>query len=378
MLKGLDFNPHLLATNLTTLTGLLADSSSYSVPGLSTVHNFANTPLRASLNKPLRAAECAEPVAHSQTIGVREALRDSSNIWFARLGLLTDQPNLQEGGKTSYLARTADDLGFGHPLALSDVPALRRITDSRGHGDVLNALTGRLSLQTESDSASALQRLSQNSFGQGVAATPLQMARVVSAIATGKIPAPYLVERWDGGLITPPEQHDLTESSLLSQWLGGDLGEYLRQGLKAVPETGSAASAFKQHYREGRCRVFGKTGTAQIAQGSRQADYNTAWFIGWREQVGSKSPDISFACMVSHTYIDGRRNGGDVCAPIIANILKDLDKALQQSQGKNDEQIPLWPLLWRSCLVVMDCFCVFGQPIDPFGPSGTDAVSRGN
>jgi cell division protein FtsI/penicillin-binding protein 2 len=112
----------------------------------------------------------------------------------------------------------------------------------------------------------------------------------------------------------------------LSRWQGhwwdGDLYDYLRQGLKAVPETGSAKTAFGQ-YAE-RCRVFGKTGTAETGKQAVNTAFNTAWFIGWREDKDQR-PDYAFACMVTHAY-KPYRTGGSVCAPIVANFLKEMDK----------------------------------------------------
>jgi cell division protein FtsI/penicillin-binding protein 2 len=97
--------------------------------------------------------------------------------------------------------------------------------------------------------------------------------------------------------------------------------------MKAVPEVGTAKQAFGRFYSKGRCRSYGKTGTAQLSgRGkSKRASYNSAWFIGWRDDKKGR-PDVSYACMVTHAYASGKRSGGSVCAPIVARILRDMDK----------------------------------------------------
>ncbi|MCK5918854.1 MAG: hypothetical protein KAG34_10525 [Cocleimonas sp.] len=276
--------------------------------------------------------DCPNRAVASKDLGVREAIKKSLNVWFARLGVMMDSDNLETGGKDTSLAKMARLLGFGSIVSLaSDTLPLKRIAGGLGRGDVLNGFAGSLALddrrliKTELKNlaenrirhSTALQRLTQNSFGQGVATTPMQMALVAASIATGKIPQPYLIDKWDNKTQEPIEPRPLKLSLI----------NYLRQGMKAVPEVGTAKHAFNLYYKQGRCRSYGKTGTAQLSgRGKRnRATYNTAWFVGWHEDKKGK-PDVSYACMVTRAYAKGKRSGGSVCAPIIARILRDMEK----------------------------------------------------
>jgi cell division protein FtsI/penicillin-binding protein 2 len=333
----------LNAKDYFSLTRLAVTRSSYDPDGddsvgspTSKVKNAGNASLLGSMphhdvNKKmvyprLRNPKCAEQ-KNSRRLGLSEAVRDSLNIWFARLAVMMDKDNLASGGKETHLVAMADRLGFGTKLALaqtgSPLNPLGKLTRHKGRGSVLTGFTGNLTLKTYANSryatGDALQRLSQNSFGQGVTATPLQMARVASTVATGYLPQPYVLQTWAGKRLDTPDSLKLAPDNI----------DLLRTGMKAVPEVGTARRAFAKYYPKGGCQVYGKTGTAQVATGrgkrAKRQRYYSAWFTGWHETDEGK-PDIAFACMVSHTYIRGHDYGGDVCGPIVARILRDMNK----------------------------------------------------
>lgn len=288
---------------------------------------------------------CPTRAVTSRNLGMKEAVRDSLNIWFARLGVMMDEDLLSDGGSATHLASMSRLLGFGDEAysLVSDSLPLQRSIAGKGRGDVLNAFAGSLALDNSRlikreqdlladgrmENNSALQRLTQNSFGQGVSATPLQMARVAASIATGEIPKPYLFQQWDGEEQDPPDKRRLKINDI----------DYLRLGMKAVTEAGTARAAFANNFPQGQCRTYGKTGTAQLGRKGVKAPFNTAWFIGWHEDNKGK-PDLSFACMVTHAYAKGKDSGGTVCAPIIARILSDIDKGIGKSKSKKEGAQP--------------------------------------
>lgn len=344
MLRGLD------AGEFEGFTGMKLSDSKYR-PGTpddhtSEVSNAEGGSLGLSLpyrdknggivRPPLRAAGCPSSSSVSTNLGLREAVRDSLNIWFSRLGVMLDADNLASGGRETQLVKTANQLGFGKKISLAQVGSPLnpdgKQAQRKGRGNVLSVFTGELTLETQSKgeyaTGSALQRLSQNSFGQGVSTTPLQIARVAATVATGELPEPYLLKSWAGDEQVMPDTIGVEPDDI----------DLLREGMKAVPETGTAYNAFNKYYREGRCRVYGKTGTAQVGTGKKIAgkevrqNYNSAWFTGWHTNDNG-TPDLAFACMVTHTYASGHNYGGDVCAPIIARILRDLDKNVNQKEA---------------------------------------------
>lgn len=348
MIKGLSPN------ELKRLTGLSITDYSYQPdPKLTTeVKNAGNTVLlgsiphkasdgKSTIRPRLRKAGgsgCPTNSVTSTKLGMKEAVRDSLNIWFARLGIMMDADLIDSGGMDTHLASMSRLLGFGKVYSLSpDNIPLRRIHGGAGRGDVLNYFAGSLSLddtrlikreqsllaQGLVENPTSLQRLTQNTFGQGVTTTPLQMARIAASIATEKIPQPYLIAKWDGKKTATPDRRRLRINDI----------EYLREGMKAVPEAGTAATAFNKNYPQGQCRTFGKTGTAQlgiqIGNKSKRANFNTGWFVGWHEDKNGK-PDYSFACMVTHV----KKDGGKVCGPIMARILNDINQPASNNGAK--------------------------------------------
>ncbi|MCJ7600191.1 MAG: hypothetical protein MUO63_01660 [Desulfobulbaceae bacterium] len=265
------------------------------------------------------------------TLGLKQAIRDSVNVWFLRLGWLMDGEKAraydsaiehlrvgQEKPKRPalHLAQMTQNLGFnGQPLDLlaninQQIHLTRSIPKGNKEGDVSFASTGILTLLNENESG--LQRiLTRNSFGQGMTATPLQMARVAAAVATGKLPYPFLVSGLDGNNLGKPKSGELT--------LDSNGLEMLRSGMKAVPETGTAAKAFNNHPDQ--ICIYGKTGTANVADGNKS--FWSTWFIGWREPIRKGERRIAFACFVTHATGAESSTGGSVAAPIIARIFEE-------------------------------------------------------
>jgi cell division protein FtsI/penicillin-binding protein 2 len=341
------YGPHKLSRK----TGLHSGCATYqpstgrcfsagSVPGgvIRRISNFNSLPLGTGYRK--KAGKCSQ--SGGRSMGLTEAVRDSINVWFARLAVMMDGEKAVVYQKTLAgrpgnaslpdlpkfeLLDMAETLGFGElPLDLAqNLPAaihLQRRPFNKGiwknrrrigvqEGDALYAHPGVSDLMFSRQlGLQALWGLAQNSIGQGMTASPLQMARVAAAVATGKRVQPHLFSSWGEATLDPPQ--------------GGKLGiedgklQILRNAMQAVPDAGTARGAFRNPDHPDLCRVYGKTGTANVA-GSPE----TTWFVGWREPEAQGERRLAFACMVTHCY--GRYNtGGEVCAPIVAQILKEL------------------------------------------------------
>ncbi|MEZ4526948.1 MAG: penicillin-binding transpeptidase domain-containing protein [Desulfobacterales bacterium] len=198
-------------------TGLTLDCTAYApveekcVPAGTeeSIPNFKNAPIRNSFSK-------NSGNKWENLVGLRQAVRDSVNVWFVRLALLTDgekaadydrvmdkrQKGQPEPGIPDFqLVKTARELGFGGiAIDLARSPesvkfALRKNT-GKEQGDVLFGNTGKATLMNEKHGLTKI--LAQNSIGQGVTATPLQMARTAAAIRKGEVMNPFLIQ-WKRG-----------------------------------------------------------------------------------------------------------------------------------------------------------------------------------
>ena len=265
--------------------------------------------------------------------GLRQAIRDSINVWFVRLGFLLDgfaARRCQVGGGSGgtsgseyRLVETARRLGFGEgPFDLAPSPPagvfLNRLppSSSGGGGDVLYAENGRLRLENPSPGM-CVGILAQNSIGQAVTASTLQMALVAASVRNKGPVASFLVEKYGN---KPAGRPDNGKRPFDHELLG-----LLEDGMKAVLLNGTAAGAFRNHPSKELAR--GKTGTANI--GNVRGDvgpeeFHTTWFVGWLESDGNENgwPAAAFSCMVTHAWEKDKRTGGSVAAPVIAKMLE--------------------------------------------------------
>ncbi len=145
------------------------------------------------------------------------------------------------------------------------------------------------------------------SIGQGLlAVTPVQMATMISAVATaGKLPSPHLI-RGTGG---PPVELAVSPATF----------EPIRGALEDVVDHGTG--------RRGRVagvRVAGKTGTAQLYKHSAgidadklpKAERDHAWFVGY---APAEDPVVAFAVVIEHGG-----HGGTTAAPVARKVLEVL------------------------------------------------------
>jgi cell division protein FtsW (lipid II flippase) len=213
------------------------------------------------------------------------ALEHSYNVYFGYLALLLHRP-LREGwvetaiatpqGDLVPLAAMARRLGFGQVLDLVPSEAedrgrrVRAMVDDRAQpvasGDALVGWTGRFPEGRMED-----PQIAACGVGQGeVAATPLQMARVIAAVANGgQLVHPTIIAAVDGQAVTPDPATDLG--------LCADNIARVRRGLRRVVAHGTAATTFGDNpYQD---RIWGKTGSAERATpgGGLVTD---SWFVG--------------------------------------------------------------------------------------------------
>jgi len=114
--------------------------------------------------------------------------------------------------------------------------------------------------------------LGTNAFGQGVSATPLQMAAAISAIANdGKMMAPHIV----AAVVNKGQQFD-TQPRLVGMPISAETAHTLTNMLADSLEK-EASDALIEGYR-----VAGKTGTAEIPTPyGYSSNATNASFVGW-------------------------------------------------------------------------------------------------
>ncbi|OHA12137.1 MAG: hypothetical protein A3H69_01180 [Candidatus Sungbacteria bacterium RIFCSPLOWO2_02_FULL_47_9] len=100
------------------------------------------------------------------------------------------------------------------------------------------------------------------SFGQGIAATPLQMASAMGAIANnGKLMRPYIVEK----IRNPDGEEAVTTPEVIRQAIRPETSETLSKMLVSVVRNGFEGHAIIKGYF-----IAAKTGTAQISSNDRK------------------------------------------------------------------------------------------------------------
>jgi cell division protein FtsI/penicillin-binding protein 2 len=153
--------------------------------------------------------------------------------------------------------------------------------------------------------------LGTNSFGQGVAVTPLQLVTAASAIANGGVMMQphilYRVERGANARVIPPQ--------IIGRPIRPETAATLNEMLAVSMETGEADQALVPGYR-----MAGKTGTAEIPMaGGYEENRSIASFIGW-----GPSDDPRFIALVVLDRPKTSIWGSETAAPVFADMTKRL------------------------------------------------------
>ncbi len=235
------------------------------------------------------------------SIGLEDAIVKSCNIYFYKLSRQLD---------FATMFTWAEKFGFGHETGILD-PALYGLPATSGR-EGSAAYQRSLRAAGLGDSAGPLKltergeaNLMRFCIGQGAIddVTPLQVARMVSGLATGALPRPYLIQRIGRREIRPPRPRDLG--------LDAHTLEFIRGAMRQVVSRGTARrdSALRRDLEP--FDVAGKTGTAQIG-GSLPTH---AWFAGY---LPSRKPALAFAVFVESCGL----HGGETAAPLLNRLLE--------------------------------------------------------
>jgi cell division protein FtsI/penicillin-binding protein 2 len=152
--------------------------------------------------------------------------------------------------------------------------------------------------------------LATNSFGQGVAVTPIQMVMAASAIANdGKMVAPHVLKAY----IQNGKQYN-TNTQIVGQPIKAETAHTLTQMLVTSLQQESS-DALVDGYT-----VAGKTGTAEIAvNGEYSSNQTNASFIGW-----GPADDPQFLVYVWLEKPSSSIWGSVVAAPVFSDEVKQL------------------------------------------------------
>lgn len=291
----------------------------------------------ASLLKPSTSCgrDVANRVIHDKTSYVRryglcEAIVQSSNIWFASVGLKAN-----EDMRTNF--RASGPLADSLPLYSQSlkrlwprqgVPLIRtqqKLSEEKPNLPVEVILTDaeKTVRYTKSGNSLLELELTLNSYGQATQASPLAMASLAASVATNKLIRPFLAKDRTVSIMPETLYADNTDAKALL--------DIVREGMHGVVNlpSGTAQSIFyggKSVARAQAERVFGKTGTATLAGHgiARGAKIYGSWFIGWinATKAPDAKPKYAFACAISHSTSSSK-----VCTALVSQILTDLEKA---------------------------------------------------
>ena len=165
-------------------------------------------------------------------------------------------------------------------------------------------------LSTPGDSDWYPIQLATNSFGQGIAMTPIQLAAAVSAVANeGKLMKPHVLK----AIIQDGKQYD-TSPQVLSVPIKPETAKIINNMLvESLKEESSLASV--PGYS-----IAGKTGTAEIPVGGVYGtELTNASFVGW-----GPADDPQFLVYVWIEKPGSSPWGSVVAAPVFSSITQDL------------------------------------------------------
>lgn len=152
--------------------------------------------------------------------------------------------------------------------------------------------------------------LGTNSFGQGVAVTPLQMIAAVAAVANrGVQMKPYVVER-----IVEEQGVFVTQPAIVRRVISAQTAEQLTDMLVKAVERGVELATVPGY------RVAGKTGTSQIpVEGGYDPELTIASFVGY-----APADDPQFIALVKIDKPRADPWGAEVAAPVFRTIAERL------------------------------------------------------
>jgi cell division protein FtsI/penicillin-binding protein 2 len=166
------------------------------------------------------------------------------------------------------------------------------------------------SLKVPGSSKWSRSDLGTNSFGQGIAVTPLQMIAAVAAVANrGFLMKPYVVER-----IVYDQDVIVAQPTVVRQAVSARAAEQLTDMLVQAVEQGAELATVPGY------DVAGKTGTAQIpVEDGYDPDLTIASFVGY---APADEPRFIVLVKIDKPRVDSR--GAHVAAPVFKAIAERL------------------------------------------------------
>src|SRR5215471_9943155 len=214
---------------------------------------------------------------------VKQIMQNSSDVGAIKLALRLGNERFAE-----HIER----MGFGKPANV-DLPA-----EERG--------TARPASRWTKSSIGSI------AMGQEVTVTPLQIVRMVSAVANGGILyQPYIVKKVQhpqNGILSETEPHG-------ERVISAETAAKLQGMLESVVTEGTAKAGKLEGYT-----AAGKTGTAQKVEGGHYSQTKVvASFAGF---APATNPVISMIVMVDEPV--GLHHGGDVAAPVFKRVAEQV------------------------------------------------------
>jgi penicillin-binding protein 2 len=249
---------------------------------------------------------CWQPKGHGE-VGLHKGIVDSCDVFFYQVGKLLG---------IDRIAYFATGLGLGHRTGV-DLPGeepglvpseewVERVYHHKWYaGETISV-----------------------SVGQGaVTVTPIQLARMAAAVASG------------GTLVQPHLLKTLSGLKTDHFALADDTVEQVTQGLFGVVNEGGGTG---YHLRLQNIEFCGKSGTAQLmsynAANRTGNKKNDGWFVGFAPR---RNPEIVVAAMVQD--VGEHEHGGETAGPVVRDVVKayyDKKNARLQQQTTTENQSP--------------------------------------
>jgi penicillin-binding protein 2 len=231
-----------------------------------------------------RTFHCWRPAGHGVT-DLHKAIADSCDVFFYTLGQRLGIERIHQYGAGLGLGRrTGVDLPGEEPGNMPSEEWVQRVYHHKWYaGETISV-----------------------SIGQGaVTVTPIQLARMIGAVATGgDLPQPHFLKTLNAKM----DRFPLAENTV----------EQVTQGMYAVINEGGTGSTLKLQNIE----FSGKSGTAQLMSydagnkiGGKKGKETNGWFVGYAPR---RNPEIVVAAVVQGST----EHGGVTAGPVVRNIVK--------------------------------------------------------